>query len=439
MSIELLTALFFGCLILFIFLGVPLAFVLGGLSLVFLLFTWGPSAFFLVPVHVAGSMGSFSLVAIPLFIFMAMLLERSGVAEDLYQTMYLWFGRVAGGLAIGTLAICAIFAAMCGVSAVAVVTMGAIALPSMVSRGYDKKLIIGCINTGGGWGVLIPPSILMILYAMIAEESVGRLFAGGVFPGLLLFVLVSVYVGVLCYFRPHLGPAIPLEDRVNLKEKLRSLRSVLLPIMIVLMVLGSIMMGIATPTEAAAMGALGAVISTLVHRKLTRKIFHEAGIHTLKQTGMIMWIIFGAHCFNAAYQSMQAKVLFINLMQHIPGGPWGTIIFIQIVIFLFAMVLDPVGIMMITLPVFLPVVAALGFDPLWFGILFIINLQIGYMTPPFGFNLFYTKAIVPPDITMGDIYRSVIPYVIVSLVGLALVMIFPEIATWLPDKLFGGR
>jgi tripartite ATP-independent transporter DctM subunit len=192
MSIELLTALFFGSLIIFIFLGVPLAFVLGGLSLVFLLFTWGPGSFFIVPVHVAGSMGSFSLVAIPLFIFMAMLLERSGVAEDLYEAMYLWFGRLAGGLAIGTLAICAIFAAMCGVSAVAVVTMGAIALPSMMSRGYDKRLIVGCINCGGGWGVLIPPSILMILYALIAEESVGQLFAGGVFPGLLLFVLVSL-------------------------------------------------------------------------------------------------------------------------------------------------------------------------------------------------------------------------------------------------------
>lgn len=439
MSVELLTLLFFGSLMFFIFIGVPLAFALGGLSLVFLMFTWGPASFFMVPVQVFGSMGSFSLVAIPLFIFMAMLLERSGVAEDLYEAMYLWSGRFAGGLAIGTLVICAIFAAMCGVTAVAVVTMGAIALPSMMARGYDKKLIVGCINTGGGWGVLIPPSILMILYAMIAEESVGRLFAGGVFPGLLLLVIISSYVAILCYFRPEMGPPVPLEDRVTWKEKLNVLRSVLLPVLIVCMVLGSIMMGIATPTEAAALGALGSVIATLVHRKLSWKILQDANIKTLQQTGMIMWIIFGAHCFNAAYQSMHAKELFINLMHLIPGGPWGTLIFIQVLIFLFAMVLDPVGIMMIVVPVFLPVITAQGFDPLWFGVLFVINLQIGYMTPPFGFNLFYTKGIVPPEISMGDIYRSVVPFVILSLVGLAIVMIFPEIATWLPDKLFGAR
>ncbi|HET58479.1 MAG TPA: TRAP transporter large permease subunit [Deltaproteobacteria bacterium] len=436
MSIELLTALFFGSLLFFIFLGVPLTFVLGGLSLVFLFFTWGPASFFMVPTQILGSMSSFSLVAIPLFILMAMLLERSGVADDLYQAMYLWFGKMPGGLAIGTLAICAVFAAMCGVTAVAVVTMGSIALPSMLKLGYDKKLIIGCINTGGGWGILIPPSILMIIYAMIAGESVGKMFAGGVFPGLLLFVLVSIFVAILCYFRPELGPPLPPEDRVSLVEKIRSLKSVILPILIIVLVMGAILAGIATPTEAAALGVVGAVIATVAHKKLTWKLFSEANINTLKQTGMIMWIIFAAHCFNAAYQSMQASQLFIHLMEHIPGGPWGTIIFIQITIFIFAMVLDPVGIMMIALPVYLPVVAAYGFDPLWFGVLFIINLQIGYMTPPFGFNLFYTRSIVPPSVTMGDIYLSVIPFVLISLVGLAVVMIFPGIVTWLPAALF---
>lgn len=436
MSIELLTALFFGSLLICIFLGVPLTFVLGGLSLIFLYFTWGPASFFMVPTQIIGSMSSFTLVAIPLFIFMAMLLERSGVADDLYQSMYLWFGRLPGGLAIGTLAICAVFAAMCGVTAVAVVTMGAIALPSMLRLGYDKKLIIGCINTGGGWGILIPPSILMIIYGMIAGESVGKMFAGGLFPGLLLFVLVSIYVGILCYFRPELGPPLPPENRVSLREKVKSLKSVFLPILIIVMVMGAILGGIATPTEAAALGVVGAVIATVVHKKLTWSIFSEASRNTLKQTGMIMWIIFAAHCFNAAYQSMQASQLFINLMELIPGGAWGTIIFIQITIFIFAMVLDPVGIMMIALPVYLPVINVFGFDPLWFGILFIINLQIGYMTPPFGFNLFYTRSVVPSSITMADIYIGVIPFILISLVGLGIVMIFPEIATWLPAKLF---
>jgi len=219
-------------------------------------------------------------------------------------------------------------------------------------------------------------------------------------------------------------------------RKFRSLKAVILPVMIVIMVMGSIVMGIATPTEAAGMGVLGAIISGLVYRQLTRSLIVEAGIRTFRLTGMIMWILFGAYCFTAAYQGMGASRLIESLMQYVPGGPWGTIVFIQVVVFLLAMVLDPMGIMMICVPVFLPVVLSYGFDPVWFGILFIINMEIGYMTPPFGFNLFYMKAIVPPSITMGDVYRSIIPFVIVQLVGMALVMIFPEIALWLPDLFF---
>ncbi len=436
MSIELLTVLFFSTLVIFLLLGLPLAFVLGGVSVVFLYFTWGPEAFYMVVLQSWGVMNKFTLVAIPLFVFMAMILERSGTANDLYDMMYLWFGRLRGGLAIGTVVICAIFAAMCGISGAAVVSMGTIALPSMLKRNYDKLIAVGCINAGGGWGILIPPSIIMILYSLITGESVGRLFAGGVLPGLLMLVLVSVYIAVRCYFQPELGPPLPVEDRGDWVRKLRSLKAVILPIMIVVMVMGSIVMGIATPTEAAGMGVLGAIISGLVYRQLTRSLIVEAGIRTFRLTGMIMWILFGAYCFTAAYQGMGASRLIESLMQYVPGGPWGTIVFIQVVIFLLAMVLDPMGIMMICVPVFLPVVLAYGFDPVWFGILFIINMEIGYMTPPFGFNLFYMKAIVPPSITMGDVYRSIIPFVLVQLVGMALVMIFPEIALWLPDLFF---
>jgi len=276
----------------------------------------------------------------------------------------------------------------------------------------------------------------MILYALISGESVGKLFAGGVFPGLLLLVLVSGYIAVRCYFQPHLGPALPPEERGDWKRKLAAFRAVLLPMIIVLLVLGSIIGGITTPTEAAAMGVLGALISALVYRQLTWKLVVESCIRTLRLTGMIMWILFGAYCFSAAYHGMGAPHFIEDLMQYIPGGPWGTIIFIQVVIFILAMVLDPAGIMMITVPIFLPFVTAHGFDPLWFGILFTINMEIGYMTPPFGFNLFYLKGIVPPSITMGDIYRSVIPFTIVESTGLAIVMIFPKIATWLPYAVF---
>ena len=436
MSIELLTLLFFFALFVFLVLGLPLSFVLGGVSVIFIYFTWGPEAFYLVAAQTWGAMNKFTLVAIPLFIFMAMILERAGVANDLYEMMYLWFGPVRGGLAIGTVVICAIFAAMCGISGAAVVSMGTIALPSMLKRNYDKLLAVGCINSGGGWGILIPPSVIMILYALISGESVGKLFAGGVFPGLMLLFLVSGYIGIRCYFQPHLGPALPPEERGDWGKKLKAFKAVLLPMIIVVMVLGSIIGGITTPTEAAGMGVLGALISALVYRQLTWKLVMEACIRTLRLTGMIMWILFGAYCFSAAYHGMGAPKFIEHLMNYIPGGPWGTIIFIQIVIFFLAMVLDPAGIMMITVPIFLPFVVAHGFDPLWFGILFVINMEIGYMTPPFGFNLFYLKGIVPPGITMGDIYRSVIPFTIVESTGLAIVMIFPKIATWLPYAVF---
>jgi len=248
--------------------------------------------------------------------------------------------------------------------------------------------------------------------------------------------VVSTYVLVRCYLQPHLAPALPREDRGDWGRKLASLKAVVLPMMIVVIVLGSIILGITTPTEAAGVGVLGALISALVYGQLNWHLIKEASYRTFRLTGMVMWILFGAYCFSAAYHGMGASRLIEHLMQYIPGGPWGTVIFIQLVIFLLGMVLDPAGIMMICLPIFLPAVKTHGFDPIWFGILFIMNMNIAYMTPPFGFNLFYLKGIVPPSISMGDIYRSVIPFVIMESTGLALVMIFPKIATWLPYKFF---
>ena len=381
-------------------------------------------------------MGNFTLVAIPLFVFMAMVLERTGVAKDLYRMMYLWWGGLRGGLAIGTLGICAIFAAMCGISGAAVVAMGTIALPSMLERGYDKRMVLGCINTGGGWGILIPPSILMILYSLITGVSVGQMFAAGVLPGILLMVLTCIYIIVRCYFQPHLAPALPKDERASWREKMLALRAVILPIIIVVVTLGSIIAGVTTPTEAAAVGVFGALVSALVYRKFSWELMRDASIRTFKLTGMIMWILFAAHAFSAAYQSMGAQELIEGMITGIPGGPWAVIITMMVIVFFLAMVLDPVGIMLITLPVFLPIVQSMGFDPVWFGILFVINMEIGYMTPPFGFNLFYLKGVVPPSITMKDIYVSVIPFVLVEIVGLALIMIFPEIATYLPDLMF---
>lgn len=437
MSVELVTFLFFGSLLLFLMLGTPLTFVLGGVSIVFLFFSMGPVSFYIVASKFWDSMTSFTLVAIPMYVYMAMLLERSGVAHDLYRMMHLWFGGMRGGLAIGTVAICAIFAAMSGISGAAVVTMGTIALPRMLERGYDKKLALGAINAGGGWGILIPPSIPMVLYALISEVSVGRLFASGIGPGILLFVLVSIYIGVRSWLQPSIAPALPLDERGNFRDKLRSLRAVVLPIMIVLMVLGAIFGGFATPTEAAAIGVLGAMIASAINRKLSIQVMRESAIATLRLTALIMWILFAAHAFSTAYSTLGAHEFIQDLMTYIPGGKWGALAFMMFVLFLLGMVLDPVGIMLITLPVFLPVVDAAGFDPIWFGALFIIMMEIGYMTPPFGFNLFYIKGVAPPGVTMGDIYTSVIPYVIVTLVGVLIIILFPDIALYFPNLFFG--
>ena len=437
MSVEILTMLFFGALLLFVMLGTPLAFALGGISVIFLYAEMGDLGFYLLASKMWETMQLPTLMAIPLFVFMAILLEKSGVANDLYDMMHEWWGGLRGGLAIGTVLICVIFAAMSGISGAAVVTMGTIALPKMLERGYDKKLALGAINAGGGWGILIPPSILMVLYSLLTEVSVGRLFAAGIGPGLLLFFLVSVYIGGRCWMQPELGPALPKEERANWGQKLRSLKAVILPILIVVIVLGAIFGGFATPTEAAAIGVFGAMVATGVNRQLSWAVIRDASVATLKLTALIMWILFAAHAFSTAYTALGAQSLIQDMMNLVPGGRWGSLVFMLAVLFILGMVLDPVGIMLITLPVFLPVVQSYGFDPIWFGILFIIMMEVGYMTPPFGFNLFYLKGVAPPDVTMGDIYASVTPYVIVTLIGVLLIILIPEIATYLPKYFYG--
>ena len=437
MSVEILTLLFFGSLLFFLMLGAPLTFVLGGVSVIFLYYEMGEVGFYIIASKMWDNMSNFSLVAIPLYVFMAFLLERSGVAKDLYNMMHLWWGGLRGGLAIGTVAICAIFAAMSGISGAAVVTMGTIALPRMLERGYDPKMALGAINAGGGWGILIPPSILMVLYALLTEVSVGRLFAAGIGPGVLLFVLVSVYILIRCAIQPSMGPSLPPEERGDWGAKMKALSAVLLPLFIVFIVLGSIFGGFATPTEAAAIGVFGALIASAVNRQLTYQNIKESAVQTLRLTAMIMWILFAAHGFSTAYTALGAAELISGVVELIPGGKWGGLAFMMLMLFFLGMVLDPVGIMLITLPVFLPIVAANGFDPIWFGILFVIMMEVGYMTPPFGFNLFYLKGVAPPGITMGDIYVSVIPYVLVTLLGAFLIVVFPQIALFLPNTFFG--
>jgi tripartite ATP-independent transporter DctM subunit len=435
MSIELITILLFGALIFFLILGLPLAFVLGGVGVVGCYFLWGSKGLFVAAAQAYGAMGKFTLLAIPLFVFMAMILERAGVADDLYTMMHRWMGPLRGGLAIGTVLICTIFAAMAGISGAATVSMGVIALPAMLKRNYDKVIAMGCISGGGALGILIPPSVPMILYATLTGESVGGLFAGGVFPGLLLALLFILYIGIRCFLQPSLGPALPPEERASWEEKIASLKAVVLPSLLIFLVLGSIYAGVCTPTESATLGVLGAVFSAAVYRRLTWSLIKEACYRTANLTAMIIWILIGAYCFTSVYTGTGAHELMENLLLAIPGGRYVVLFTMQVIFFILGCILDPAGIIMICTPVFVPVIKSLGFDPLWFGVLFIMNMEMGYLTPPFGFNLFYMKAIAPKGITMEDIYRSIVPFVFLQGIGLIVVILFPEIALWLPRQM----
>jgi len=438
MDIGAVTAILFGLLLLLIITGLPLVFALGGVGLIIMYWQLGPKFLYVVSATAYQSWTNFILVAIPLFVFMANVLERSGVAEDLYNMMHRWMGSLRGGLAIGTVIICAIFAAMAGISGVATVTMGVIALPAMLSRGYDKQLAVGCISAGGTLGILIPPSIIMIIYANLTGESVGQLFMGGVFPGLVLAVIFCAYIWIRSLVQPDLGPPIPVEERGTLKDKMFASKALILPVLLILLVLGVIYTGVATPTEASGIGAVGAVICTIINRRFSWTNLIDACKRTLSLTIMIMWIVFGAKVFSHSYIAIGAPDLVRGIIAGLEVNRWVVIILMQLILIVLGMFIDPMGIMMITTPVFLPIVQALGFNLVWFGILFTINMEIGYITPPFGFNLFYMRGIVPKEISMGDIYRSIWPFVILAAIGIAVVMIWPDLALWLPGTMIGG-
>ncbi|MDL2269776.1 TRAP transporter large permease subunit [Desulfosarcina sp. OttesenSCG-928-A07] len=412
-------------------LGIPIAFSLCGIATIGILCTWGPSGLYLLFNTAYGEASSFLLVAIPLFIFMANMLKFTGLGDELYDMVYRWMGNVSGGLAIGSVAICALFAAMAGISSVATISMGLIALPSMLKRGYNKEIVVGSIAAGGALGILIPPSIIMILYGVMAEVSIGKLFIGGILPGILLCLVFMLYIFIRALINPTLAP--PIGETYTLKQKLVSIRGVILPVLLILLVLGVIYLGICTPTEASAVGALGAMFCAFVRKKLTWTNLKESLWSTMKINAMIFWLIIGANAFAHFMAYSEIQGLLHESVLGLDVSRWTILIVIQLIFFVLGMFLDPAGIIMLTTPIFVPIIVELGFDPLWFGILFIINMEMAYITPPFGFNLFILKGIVPPEVSMGDIYRAVVPFVLLQALCLVLVMIFPEIATWLPN------
>ncbi|SET07657.1 TRAP transporter large permease [Oceanicella actignis] len=446
-SIEWLTLIMFGSLLVLLMAGLPLAFVTGGLACAFLFILGDARALNIVPSRIFPLMTNYQLSAIPLFIFMAAMLERAGIINDMFDVIYKVLGGVKGGLASATILASTILAAMVGVIGAAVVTMGIIALPAMLRRGYDPKIAMGSIMAGGTLGILIPPSILAIIYAVVAEQSVGELFIGAVIPGLMLSGLYILYVTARCYANPRLGPPIPVEERIPLRAKIRLIGKMSAPIALIVIVLGVIFTGVATPVEAAGIGTFGAFIVAAIHRKLDWPTVREACLTTLKASAMVIWIMFGATIFVGLYVLEGGQQFVQNALAATGLGPWGVLLTMQAVLIILGMFLDWVGILLLCVPIFVPIIKALGpaafgmADPddlvLWFGVLYLVNMQMSFLSPPFGYALFYLRGVAPAEIPMSDIFRSALPFLFLQACGLALCMVFPSIVIWLPRLVYG--
>ena len=377
----------------------------------------------------------YPMLTLPLFIYMGFMISESGIANDLYKMFHVWFGGIKGGLAIGTMGMMVAISAMNGLSVAGMAIGATIALPEMLRRGYDKRMITGVVQAGSSLGILVPPSVVMVLYGMIARQPVSKLWLAGILPGLMMATLFILYIAIRCRLQPNLGPALPKQEReMPFREKLVLLKAGLIPFAIFFTMTGLFLMGIASLVECSAVGALGATLAALYKKNLNVKIIETTLRKTLGVSCMFMWIILAALCFGAVFDGIGAvnaiESLFIERWNL---SPWGVLIMMQISYIFMGMFLDDTAMLVIVAPLYVPLIIALGFDPIWYGVLYTITCQIAYMTPPFGYNLFLMRAMAPKEISLIDIYRSIIPFVIVMCIGLAMVMIFPEIATWLPE------
>ncbi len=449
-SIGWLTLLMFGSLLVLLMAGLPLAFVTGGLACVFL-FVFGDARMLnILPSRIYPYMTDYQLSAIPLFIFMASVLKQAGVIEQLFDVIYKLLGALRGGLASATIIASTILAAMVGVIGAAEITMGMVALPAMLVRKYDPHLACGSILAGGTLGILIPPSILAILFAVVAQQSVGELFIGAVFPGLLLSGMYVLYVTTRSYINPAKGPALAPEERVSAREKLRLLQGIITPVILVVLVLGVIFTGIATPVEAAGIGTFGALVVAALYRRLSWQGVREAALTTLKASAMVLWIIFGASIFVGFYILNGGQQFVTQMLLGTGFGPYGILLIMMMILVVLGMFLDWVGILLLAVPIFAPIMKSLPWEgllglpgvapsevPLWFGVVYMVNMQMSFLSPPFGYALFYLKSVAPPEITIGTIFRSAVPFLFLQATGLAICILFPEIILWLPRLVYG--
>jgi tripartite ATP-independent transporter DctM subunit len=438
MSIEWITILIFGSMVFVMFLGLPVAFATGFVGLVFTAIFQGYDAINIVPTRIFGLMTNYLLDAIPLFILMANLLERSGIIEDIYMMVYHWLGWLKGGVATATICACTMMAAMAGVVGATEVTMGMIALPQMLDRKYDKLMSLGAILAGGTLGILIPPSVMLIVYGMVDNSSIGQLYAGAFLPGFMLSGLYILYITIRCYINPKMGPPVPKEERLDWAGLFKVLLPIVPGTILIFLVLGTIVMGVASPTEAAGVGCLGAWIIGVVKGRLPWKDTVLAAVNTIKATGMVMWTMFGANVFIALY-IMVGGGDFVNAMLIGTGLNKWVVIWIMMGILIFlGCFIDWVGIIMLSVPLFGPIIRTLGFDPIWFGVLVAVNLQMSFLTPPFGMSLFYLKSVAPPECSTVDVWKSAVPYLALQFLGLVLCMYVPDIILWAPKYFFRG-
>ena len=449
-DIAKLTWLMFGSLFVLLMMGLPLAFVTGGLGVVFIYLVGDQQMLNIIPSRIFPMMTNSDLAAIPLFIFMASMLERAGLIEEMFEVVYKWMGGLQGGLAAATIVASTILAAMVGVIGAAVVTMGIIALPAMLKRNYDPHIALGAIMAGGTLGILIPPSILAILYAVVAQQSVGELYLGSVLPGLMLSGLYVAYVLLRTWMRPQLGPAVPVDERINLSEKLVLLSRLVAPLVLVFLVLGLLFAGVATPVEAAGVGSMGAIVVALMHRRFNIIALKEASVTTVKASAMVLWIIFGASIFVGFYilQGGQAFITETLLGTGLPA--YGILFLMMVVLVVLGMFLDWVGILLLAVPIFVPIIKSLTFDglfgfpavpadqvALWFGVLYLVNMQMSFLSPPFGYALFYIRGVCPPEISTATIFRSSLVFLGLQSLGLMLCVLIPGISTYLPGIVYG--
>ena len=439
MSYEAIAVLMFSTFMLLLLTGQRVFGAIGFVAAVFALALWGEGAVEMPFASTITLLNWYPMLTLPMFVYMGYMLSESGIASDLYRMFHVWTGPMRGGLAVGTILLMIAISAMNGLSVAGMAIGATIAMPELLKRGYDKIMVTGVIQAGSTLGIMVPPSVVLVLYGMIARQPVGQLWLAGVGPGLLLGALFIIYIVIRCQLQPHLGPPLPREEREQITwgEKFRLLRAGVLPLLIIFSMTGLFVMGVTSMVESSAVGALAATLVAVFKGRITRKVLEDTLRKSLAVSAMFMWIILAALAFGAVFDGLGAvKAVEVLFLEKWGLEPWQVLVLMQLTYIVMGTFLDDTAMLIIVAPLYVPLVIALGFNPIWYGILYTITCQIAYVTPPFGYNLFLMRAMAPKEVTLIDIYRSIVPFVLIMMVGLAFVIMFPQIALWLPEHVY---